>query len=450
MQIGPLDLPEEILAALEQKRLVIFAGAGVSIPPPASLPSFRGLVEDIVGRALKKAELGQMDRVLGRAQERGVPVHRRTAEFLQQPDSRFNSRHANLLALFGSGAAVRIVTTNFDQHFEGAITADPDLGHVEIYTAPALPVGSSFTGLVHLHGSLDRAPEELVLTDGDFGRAYLTEGWAGRFVVELFRLYTVLFVGYSYGDTVMSYLTRGLAPTFGRQRFALTESGQREKWELLGIEPIDYDPTDDHRNLGEGLEQWVRCERRGSLDWSQRLRELLEGREPRALAPDELGEVEYCLKKSKRAKLFYQQAKHPDWLKWAEEHGWLQPLFSFEGDQELLRELAMWFTEDPLGPKGKVARARFLGGDRPRGERAFRMGRFVRSRFARQRRSRAPGMARTPDCVGGPYLQTRRVGETVPGRRSTPASCGPDLGRDGTGKGPRRAKGPRAHSGHGP
>lgn len=48
----------------------------------------------------------------------------------------------------------------------------------------------------------------MVLTDADFGRAYLTEGWARRFLVEVFRQYTVLFVGYSHSDVVMNYLAR--------------------------------------------------------------------------------------------------------------------------------------------------------------------------------------------------------------------------------------------------
>jgi len=164
MQIGSLDLPDEVLTALEEKRLVIFAGAGVSIPPPASLPSFQSLVEGLVGRVLLPDELGQMDRVLGRAKEEGIPVHRLAAEALSQQASRFNSLHENLVALFGSAAAVRIVTTNFDLHFEGAIEARSDLSSARVYTAPALPVGSSFTGLVHLHGSLERPSEELVLT----------------------------------------------------------------------------------------------------------------------------------------------------------------------------------------------------------------------------------------------------------------------------------------------
>lgn len=366
MQIGPLDLPDEILTALEEKRLVIFAGAGVSIPPPANLPSFKGLVEDVVGRPLSKDEELQMDRVLGRAKDAGVPVHRLAAERLSQAKSCFNSLHESLAALFGSAAAFRIVTTNFDQHFEGAIAAQDGLARVEVYNAPALPVGSSFSGLVHLHGVLGRAPEELVLTDADFGRAYLTEGWAGRFVMELFREYTVLFAGYSYGDTVMSYLTRGLAPAFGLGRFALDKKGNREKWQLLGIQPIEYDPADNHLALREGLGHWVSLQRRGFLAWSQRLPALV-GREPQALAPDEQGELEFCLKNPKRAKLFYQHARHPGWLRWAEGTGRLKPLFSFEGDYEGLRDLALWFTEDPLGERGKAALEIALESFRPVG-----------------------------------------------------------------------------------
>ena len=39
--------------------------------------------------------------------------------------------------------------------------------------------------------------KDMVLTDADFGRAYLTEGWAQRFLVDVFREFTVLFIGYS-------------------------------------------------------------------------------------------------------------------------------------------------------------------------------------------------------------------------------------------------------------
>ena len=49
----------------------------------------------------------------------------------------------------------------------------------------------------------------------DFGRAYLTEGWARRFLVDLFRSFPVLFVGYSHNDIVMTYLARALPPSEG-------------------------------------------------------------------------------------------------------------------------------------------------------------------------------------------------------------------------------------------
>ena len=66
-------------------------------------------------------------------------------------------------------------------------------------------LGGQFNGIVHVHGTVSH-PKEMVLTDLDFACAYLTEGWARRFLVELFRNFAVLFVGYSHDDTILSYL----------------------------------------------------------------------------------------------------------------------------------------------------------------------------------------------------------------------------------------------------
>ena len=41
MRIGGVDFPEPLLNALRDGRLVVFAGAGVSMGPPACLPGFR-------------------------------------------------------------------------------------------------------------------------------------------------------------------------------------------------------------------------------------------------------------------------------------------------------------------------------------------------------------------------------------------------------------------------
>ena len=93
----------------------------------------------------------------------------------------------------------------------------------------------------------------MVLTDQDFGRAYLTEGWARRFLIELFRQFTVLFVGYGHNDTVMNYLARALPESEANKRFALTgeSAPDLQHWRVLGIEPIVYPQANerDHSRL---------------------------------------------------------------------------------------------------------------------------------------------------------------------------------------------------------
>src|SRR3546814_17397077 len=62
-------------------------------------------------------------------------------------------------------------------------------------------------------GNLDQTADNrgLVLTTADFGTAYLLEGWARRFVVEMFRHYHVVFLGYRVEDPTMRYLVSALA-----------------------------------------------------------------------------------------------------------------------------------------------------------------------------------------------------------------------------------------------
>ena len=47
MKIKGVDFPEPLLNALRDRRLVVFAGVGVSMGPPAGLPSFCKLAERV-------------------------------------------------------------------------------------------------------------------------------------------------------------------------------------------------------------------------------------------------------------------------------------------------------------------------------------------------------------------------------------------------------------------
>lgn len=49
-----VDLPQALVTAQREGRLVIFAGAGVSMGPPANLPSFEELAIQIAGGALAR------------------------------------------------------------------------------------------------------------------------------------------------------------------------------------------------------------------------------------------------------------------------------------------------------------------------------------------------------------------------------------------------------------
>jgi len=235
MRIKDVDFPQAVLAAQRSGKLVLFAGAGVSIPPPSNLPNFRDLAKRVASGALTREEDEPSDRFLGRLHAQGIQVHRIVSEILRDPTSAPNELHSILLQLFPRANDVRLVTTNFDTHFStAAATLYGSSEGIEFHHAPALPLGDRFSGIVYLHGSINKPAERLVLTDADFGRAYLTEGWARRFLQGLFAQYTVLFVGYSHEDVVLQYLARGLPPDPGAGgRFALTPKGKEQHWKYL-------------------------------------------------------------------------------------------------------------------------------------------------------------------------------------------------------------------------
>lgn len=278
---GP-EIPLEILEAQEDGTLVLFCGAGISMP--AGLPSFKGLV-DLVYQALttkrnpdEQAEWNaeNFDRVLGLLERRFGPaqVRAEVRKILATPASpQLDTHHAVLdLARDGHGQ-LRLVTTNFDLLFE---VASPT---VRATAAPLLPVPKPYkwNWLVYLHGRLDSNDPEgqhLVLTSGDFGVAYLVERWASRFVGELFNHCTVLFVGYSVNDPVMRYLIDAIAAERAsderiHRAYALAgfQSGNaphaEAEWDAKGITPILYDESGNHALMHKTLKAWARIWSRG-------------------------------------------------------------------------------------------------------------------------------------------------------------------------------------------
>jgi NAD-dependent SIR2 family protein deacetylase len=156
VRIRSVDFPIELIHAIRRENLVVFAGAGVSMGPPANLPSFARLAENIArltGQQKKQSE--PEDRFFGRLHKEGYPVHLLAATELKTTSGSHTALHRDLLRLFKDAAKLRIVTTNFDMLFEEASMAL--FGEsVEVHTSPALPLGRDFAGIVHVHGSCDK------------------------------------------------------------------------------------------------------------------------------------------------------------------------------------------------------------------------------------------------------------------------------------------------------
>ncbi|GAA0321750.1 hypothetical protein GCM10009087_35000 [Sphingomonas oligophenolica] len=284
VQNGPI-FPNELLSARDEGQVIFFCGSGVSLAR-AHLPDFYGLADDVLehlhaasnsrARAVIAASravsvrgvegLIPADRAFSiLEQEFDVPRVRAAVAASLKPKVDDLSAHQALIDLSrGTDGEVRLVTTNFDRLFEAC---DPNIAW---HTAPDLPSPNrlaAFKGIMHLHGVLDldgRAPleEEFVISSADFGRAYLSEGWATRFIRSLMERYQIVFVGYTANDPPVQYLLEALntrSATF-QPMYAL-QAGDDELAEALwlhkGVTPIAFNAANNYAALWDSLLAWA-------------------------------------------------------------------------------------------------------------------------------------------------------------------------------------------------
>ena len=217
-----------------------------------------------------------------------IDVNSAAAKILNRTCLMHNKLHETIIDFFPKIENVRIVTTNYDKMFEKAIQAKGE--EVNVYSAPAIPLGDDFNGIIHIHGVVD-SPEYMVLTDEDFGKAYLTEGYVSRFLVKLFQSYTVLFVGYSYNDTILRYLTRAMLRYGNKNKYILTDNAKKD-WEVLGIIPVKYPPK-SHAVMREALAKLGNESKKELSDWKDFF-DSIKTNPPRDLTGDTI--IDYCLK----------------------------------------------------------------------------------------------------------------------------------------------------------
>ena len=286
MRFGGVCIPDNLFWVANSGKLVVFAGAGASAPAPVGLPLFNNLVEmiknDVDPGGFLRDRRCKLDRennetiftetpeqYLSYLEHEGKDVKRACSTMVDSKE-RFTGLHSGILRVLDASGHIRLVTTNFDKCFENATGA---LGcKASVFVSPALPLGGDIDGIVHLHGVFDDS-RSMILTAEDYGRAYVSNGWASRFLVDLFKAYTVLFVGYSCGDSLVDYLTRSISSSISGRSFVLCKKEDADDWRMRGVEPIVFD---DYKALPKVFDDWSSNLESSVTDRTLRIREICQ------------------------------------------------------------------------------------------------------------------------------------------------------------------------------
>lgn len=319
---GP-SIPDELLVSRDEGRVIFFCGAGVS-RARAGLTDFLGLAQKVID-ALGVAADSPIRKVMAEAREveskTGVvglisadrlfgllerdfsirDIQAAVAATLKPTSPPDLSAHRIMLDLAkGPDGKVRLVTTNFDLLFEDCDTTLP------WRQPPRLPDPhrhDELEGIIHLHGRVDgnyagADGDGFVLSSAEFGRAYLSEGWATRFIRAILARYFVVFVGYTADDPPVQYLLEALnrGPSSRPELYAFQSGSQGDaeaRWLHKGVQPISYEEASNHQALWHTLAAWAVRARYPDAWYENVIAHARQG--PEALVPHERGQIAHVV-----------------------------------------------------------------------------------------------------------------------------------------------------------
>lgn len=325
---GPV-IPSHLLTQRNEGNVIFFCGAGIS--RRAGLPDFGGLTQRVVEKLGAEKALAAMER--GESSDRVFSLLVRefgqseidreiyaALKAAKKPDFFCHQTIVDLSR--GVDGRLQLVTTNFDLLFEAV---EKRISRIVPPALPDLSLKQSIDGVVYLHGRL-RKPEVgiasgYVISSADFGRAYLSEGWATRFVKALRERYTIVLLGYRAEDPPMRYLLEGLnaadGVSYDSPIYAFTQGDEgdaEEEWQDRGVTPICYGKSDDHAALWDTLSAWADAVRNPE-EWACKVIGVAQKR-PIEVTPHERGQVVELVSSKHGAKRFADAKPTPsaEWM----------------------------------------------------------------------------------------------------------------------------------------
>ena len=343
MHIAGIDLPKQLYDAAKNDALVIFVGAGVSLP--SNIPNFVGLTDEILkGATNSYSESLSCSEKLERAELDGINIRRETKRIINAKNTGPATPHHRITDFFRD-KTMRLVTTNFDLNLTDS-AKKKKITHKSYYQ-PALPTGDLFDGIVYLHGAVSEDENTLIITEKDFARAYLKYGRQTAFIRELFSKFTVLFIGYSYDDKIFQFLTK--SDDFQSKRYVFvsdkTYQQDPQKWEVLNLSAIPYNTAEQHKQLWVVVSSWGDLINRKPSEHQIAIQKIVRKRGE--LTQQESDYIRCCLEQPSLAQCFFQHAKTERWLKWAYDNNILDIFFRIDFQPSEVEQSAIfWFSNN--------------------------------------------------------------------------------------------------------
>jgi hypothetical protein len=216
------ELPQEIIDAAEDGKLVLFVGAGIS--KICELPNWAELADKVVSRLVDQDAIDYWEqeqlRVLDPRTKLSIAsiiCKQKKLEFdlgsLLQPSPKSKSSIYSVLNAMGCPC----ITTNYDELLRpvppifGTTVSTPGPSKTTHRVHKASDIHSGLLGdpgtVIHLHGFVGD-PEGMVVTTGDYLGLYDRHN-IQEFLKRLFEQKTVLFLGYGLSEAeILEYILR--------------------------------------------------------------------------------------------------------------------------------------------------------------------------------------------------------------------------------------------------